>query len=98
MDHLGMPNRKTDTNNGRGFSTDYIGFNYAYPEASYEEREKIIEAHRNYQKGLMWTLANHPRVPEKIGKKYRDGVPVRMNLKKKGMAGTTLCTGGTSYD
>lgn len=64
--NLGMPNRKTDTNNGRGFSTDYIGFNYAYPEASYEEREKIIEAHRNYQKGLMWTLANHPRVPEKI--------------------------------
>jgi len=66
--NLGLPNRKTDTNNGRGFSTDYIGFNYAYPEASYEDREKIIEAHRNYLKGLMWTLANHPRVPEPIRK------------------------------
>src|SRR5690606_32069543 len=32
-----MPNRKTDTNNKFGFSTDYIGANYAYPEASYAE-------------------------------------------------------------
>ncbi|MCB0688519.1 MAG: FAD-dependent oxidoreductase, partial [Saprospiraceae bacterium] len=61
-----MPNRKTDTNNRTGFSTDFIGQNYTYPEATYEEREKIKEAHRNYQKGLMWTLANHPRIPDKI--------------------------------
>ena len=61
-----MPNRKTDTNNRGGFSTDFIGANYDYPEADYEEREKIIQAHETYQKGLMWTLANHPRVPVKI--------------------------------
>lgn len=61
-----MPNRKTDTNNKHGFSTDFIGQNYAYPEASYEERQAIVEAHRNYQKGLMWTLAYHPRIPEKV--------------------------------
>jgi FAD dependent oxidoreductase len=61
-----MPNRKTDTNNRGGFSTDFIGQNYNYPEADYEEREKIIERHRNYQKGLMWTLAYHPRIPEII--------------------------------
>lgn len=61
-----MPNRKTDTNNRRGFSTDFIGQNFDYPEASYAEREKIVQAHRNYQQGLMWTLANHPRIPEKI--------------------------------
>ncbi len=61
-----MPNRKTDTNNKFGFSTDYIGSNYDYPEASYEEREKIIEAHRDYQMGLMWTLANHPRIPSEV--------------------------------
>ncbi len=36
----GMPNRKTDTNNRDGFSTDFIGQNYDYPEASYEERER----------------------------------------------------------
>lgn len=61
-----MPNRKTDTNNRRGFSTDFIGQNYDYPEASYEEREKIVQAHREYQQGLMWTLAYHPRIPEKV--------------------------------
>jgi hypothetical protein len=61
-----MPNRKTDTNNRRGFSTDFIGQNHAYPEASYEERERIIQAHRDYQQGLMWSLAYHPRIPQKI--------------------------------
>ncbi|MGE9268685.1 MAG: FAD-dependent oxidoreductase [Verrucomicrobiales bacterium] len=63
-----MPNRKTDTNNRTGFSTDFIGQNYDYPEASYEEREKIVARHLLYQQGLMWTLANHPRVPEHIRK------------------------------
>lgn len=61
-----MPNRKTDTNNQKGFSTDFIGQNYDYPEASYAEREKIVERHRSYQQGLMWTLAYHPRIPEEV--------------------------------
>ncbi len=61
-----MPNRKTDTNNRLGFSTDFIGQNYDYPEATYSERDAIAERHRNYQKGLMWTLAYHPRMPEHI--------------------------------
>ncbi|MFO1000080.1 MAG: FAD-dependent oxidoreductase [Planctomycetaceae bacterium] len=61
-----MPNGKTDTNNNCAFSTDYLGGNYRYPDASYAERESIIRDHENYQKGLMWTLANHPRVPESV--------------------------------
>ncbi len=61
-----MPNRKTDTNNRLGFSTDFIGQNYDYPEASYERREQIVARHRLYQQGLMWTLANHPRMPEQV--------------------------------
>ena len=61
-----MPNRKTDTNNQKGFSTDFIGQNWAYPEASYDEREKIVADHRSYQQGLMWTLAYHPRIPKKV--------------------------------
>jgi hypothetical protein len=63
-----MPNGKTDTNNNCAFSTDYLGGNYRYPEANYEERESIIRDHEVYQKGLMWTLANHPRVPEVVRK------------------------------
>ncbi len=61
-----MPNRKTDTNNRLGFSTDFIGQNYQYPEATYAEREKIIARHLLYQQGLMWTLANHPRMPDTV--------------------------------
>lgn len=64
-----MPNRKTDTNNQKGFSSDYIGQNWDYPEASYEERERIAVLHREYQQGLMWTLAYHPRIPEKVRQK-----------------------------
>jgi len=61
-----LPNRKTDTNNHGPVSTDYIGMNYDYPEASYERRKEIIKDHENYQKGLMYFTANDPRVPEEI--------------------------------
>jgi hypothetical protein len=54
----------TDTNNRLGVSTDFIGQNHDYPEASYKRREEIVARHRLYQQGLMWTLANHPRVPD----------------------------------
>ena len=57
-----MPNRKTDTNNRLGFSTDFIGRNYEWPEASYERRAEIFKAHLDYQKGLMWTLGNELKV------------------------------------
>jgi len=63
-----MPNRKTDINNNFGFSTDFIGENYSYPEASYAERAAIIARHLKYQQGLLWTWANHPRVPEHVRK------------------------------
>ena len=61
-----MPNRKTDSNNRGGFSMDFIGGNWNYPEASYAEREKIARAHLRYQRGLLWTLANHPRIPAAV--------------------------------
>ena len=65
-----MPNRKTDTNNNFAISTDNIGMNYDYPEADYATREKIWKEHESYQKGLMWTIANNPRVPESIRKEF----------------------------
>ncbi len=61
-----LPNRKTDTNNHGGFSTDNIGMNYDYPEGSYARRAEIIREHELYQKGLMYYLANDPGVPEKV--------------------------------
>lgn len=65
-----MPNHKTDSNNNKAVSTDYIGGNYAYPNGSYEEREKIYEAHRVWQQGLLWTLQHNERVPLEIRDEY----------------------------
>ena len=61
-----IPNHKTDTNNNGAFSYDNIGYNYDYPEASYERRAEIIKEHETYQKGLLWFIANDPRVPGDI--------------------------------
>jgi hypothetical protein len=65
-----MPNRKTDSNNASGISTDFIGQNYAYPDADYATRDHVNKAHENWQRGLVWTLQNHPRVPKPIRDKY----------------------------
>ena len=71
-----IPNHKTDTNNHGPFSSDNIGMNYDYPEASYERRKEIIEEHEQYQKGLLWFVANDTRVPENI----------RLEMSKWGLA------------
>lgn len=61
-----IPNKKTDTNNHGPFSSDNIGMNYDYPEGSYDRRREIIKEHQDYQMGLLWFVANDPRVPEDI--------------------------------
>ena len=61
-----IPNGKTDTNNHGPFSTDNIGMNYGYPDGTYEVRRQIMEEHQSYQKGLMYFLANDPRVPKDV--------------------------------
>lgn len=60
------PNFKTDTNNHGAFSTDNIGMNYDYPEASYERRKEIIQEHETYQKGWLYFIANDPSIPKDI--------------------------------
>jgi hypothetical protein len=71
-----MPNRKTDSNNDSGISCDYIGYNYDYIEAGHAARVRIAKAHENWQRGLVWTLQNHPRVPAHIREAYaRWGLP-----------------------
>jgi hypothetical protein len=61
-----IPNGKTDTNNHGPFSTDNIGRNWDYPEATYERRREIIREHEQYQKGWLYFIANDPRVPEDV--------------------------------
>jgi hypothetical protein len=71
-----IPNHKTDTNNHGPFSTDNIGFNYDYPEASYARRREIIKEHETYQKGWLWFIANDPRVPKEVqAEMQRWGLP-----------------------
>jgi hypothetical protein len=71
-----IPNLKTDTNNHGAVSTDYMGANWDYPEGDYATREKIIKRHQVYQKGYMWTLQNHPRIPAELREYYRQwGLP-----------------------
>ena len=61
-----IPNGKTDINNNGAFSTDYIGGSWNYPDASYAERERIWQAHKDYQAGFFYFLANDPQVPESL--------------------------------
>ncbi len=71
-----VPNRKTDTNNHGPFSTDNIGLNYDYPEASYDRRREILAEHRSYQQGWLYFIANDPRVPKDVQERMRKlGLP-----------------------
>lgn len=60
-----MPNRKTDINNRGGFSTDMIGMNWNYADASYVERKRIIKEHEDYTKGLLYFVGHDERIPLK---------------------------------
>jgi Pyruvate/2-oxoglutarate dehydrogenase complex, dihydrolipoamide dehydrogenase (E3) component, and related enzymes len=66
-----IPNKKTDTNNHGPMSSDNIGYNYDYPEASYERRREIIQEHVTYQQGLLYFIANDPRVPTEVQQEMR---------------------------
>ncbi|TWT85947.1 hypothetical protein Pla123a_07540 [Posidoniimonas polymericola] len=65
-----MPNRKTDSNNASGISTDYIGANYGddwnWATLNYAQREELASRHRDWQLGMLWTLQHHPRVPSSV--------------------------------
>lgn len=71
-----MPNRKTDSNNHYGISTDWNGANWDYPLADHKQREVIRKAHESYQRGFVWTVQNHPRVPQQVRDYYKEwGLP-----------------------
>ncbi|KKP00489.1 hypothetical protein THAR02_07402 [Trichoderma harzianum] len=67
-----MPNLKTDTNSNGGVSTDFLGGNFDnvkktnYIEESYAQRAAIRQTYKTYTQGFFWTLANHPRVPQRF--------------------------------
>lgn len=75
-----IPNRKTDSNNTGGISTDYIGKNYGpgwnWATLNHNQRLALAKQHENWQRGLLWTLQNHTRVPLSIRNSYASwGLP-----------------------
>jgi hypothetical protein len=71
-----IPNHKTDCNNHGPFSTDNLGMNWDYPDASYARRREIIREHESYQKGWLYFLAHDPRVPADVRQEMqRWGLP-----------------------
>jgi hypothetical protein len=66
-----IPNRKTDTNNHGPFSMDNIGMNDDYPDAPYARRREITAEHERYQRGLLYFIANDPRIPEDVRAEFR---------------------------
>ncbi len=71
-----IPNKKADWNNMGPFSTDYIGANWNYPEGNYEERARIWKDHVDYQKGLLYFVANDPRILPEVQTEMRKwGLP-----------------------
>ncbi|QNL47841.1 FAD-dependent oxidoreductase [Olivibacter sp. SDN3] len=66
-----MPNRKTDTNH-----LDFFGASYDYAEGDYTERQQIEQLHKDYALGMLWFLANDPRVTDTIRKEMKNwGLP-----------------------
>jgi hypothetical protein len=79
-----MPNHKTDINNNGGFSTDFIGANYAYPEADYATRAQIWQAHKDYTLGFIYFLATSPRVPAEMRTEMQSWGPAKDEFQDTG--------------
>jgi len=72
-----MPNGKTDINNNGGFSTDFIGANYDYPEGDYATRARICQAHEDYVRGFVYFVVTSSRVPENMRKEMQTWGPAQ---------------------
>jgi len=79
-----MPNGKTDINNNGGFSTDFIGENYDYPEGSYQRRAEIWQAHEDYIRGFVYFLATSPRVPQNVREEMKTWGPSKDEFMEAG--------------
>ena len=70
FDFYNLPNGKWDGNNSIGgqISLGLVGENWGWPEASYEERDQMWQAHKDYTAGLIWFMQHDESVPEAVRK------------------------------
>ena len=72
-----MPNRKTDSNNTGGISTDFIGMNYGddwnWATLNHEQRESLAAKHRDWQLGLGMDIADTIRACRRAVRKEHTG-------------------------
>ncbi len=63
---VGIYGNKLDLNNNGPISTDYLGASDRYPTAGWAERAQIAEAHRRYNLGFLYFIANDRSVPARL--------------------------------
>lgn len=63
---VALPNGKFDVNSTGPVSTDLLGANWEYPEASWAKRRHIAEEHLSWAQGLLYFLQNDATVPATI--------------------------------
>lgn len=68
FDMYPLPGNKIDGNNSIGgqISIGLVGGSNEWCEASYAERAKIWQKHREYTEGLIWFLGHDPALPEEL--------------------------------
>lgn len=60
-----LPNGKWDFNTAT-IGGNLPGASWAWPEATYTQREEIARQHENYQRGLLYFLGHDSHVPQKV--------------------------------
>jgi hypothetical protein len=61
-----IPGGKADLNDNGPVSTDMVGGSWAYPNATYEQRAAIWQAHKTYEQGFLYFLGHDPSVPQAL--------------------------------
>lgn len=60
--HANRPNGKTDLGSWHDLSANLYGENWEYPAGDYTTRERVVQYHEDFTRGLIWFLQNDPAV------------------------------------
>ena len=92
-----LPNAKTDINNNGGFSTDFIGANYDYPDGDAQTRKRIWSEHADYIRGFVFSWPPARAFPWACARRCNPGGLPETNSWTRGLAPPTLRARGSPY-